>query len=95
MKRSDFVTKLQQFVYDATDCQTSISLEEASLVLEFIEKEGMLPPKIVNPKHAHRSVFQHADYRAIQNAYCKHPDDSPYELNEWEDDPEMFPDGAK
>ena len=44
MKRSDMVHKLIQAVYDATDCSTKLSKEEASLTLFFIEKSGMLPP---------------------------------------------------
>ena len=44
MKRSEMVDKLQSFVFDATDCAYRITEEEASLLLQFIEKAGMLPP---------------------------------------------------
>ena len=45
MKRSEMVSKLVGFVHDATDCTVTISEEDASLLLEFIEKAGMLPPE--------------------------------------------------
>lgn len=35
------VQKIAQFVYDATDCETQITQEEADLILQFIEKAGM------------------------------------------------------
>lgn len=38
------VQKLVNLVYDATDCDVEISTEEASLLLEFIERLGMQPP---------------------------------------------------
>lgn len=44
MKRSEMVRKIQKFIYDATDCDVEISEDEASLVLQFIERAGMLPP---------------------------------------------------
>lgn len=45
MKRSEMVDKIVNFVYDATDCDVSLSKEEAALILDFIEKAGMQPPQ--------------------------------------------------
>jgi hypothetical protein len=86
----DLITGHEWNFYEEEDLQHTDNL------LKELENLGMLPPKIVNPKFKHLSSWAHADYAAQQKAYCKHPDDSPYEVNEWEsEDPEMFPDGAK
>lgn len=61
MKRSEMVDRIINFVYDATDCDVSITKEEASLILQFIEKTGMSPPKVVlkDPGHFPGDAFEY------------------------------------
>lgn len=44
MTRSEMVRKLQGYVFDASDSTAQLNFEDASLLLAFIEKAGMLPP---------------------------------------------------
>ena len=44
MTRSEMVRKLQVYVFDASDSTAQLNFEDASLLLSFIEKAGMLPP---------------------------------------------------
>jgi len=97
VKRSEMLELMWEYIQDVEhNYDLYMSKETTERLLELMENAGMLPPKTVNSKFKHLSSWAHADYAAQQRAYCKHPDNSPYEVNEWEDeDPEIFPDGAK
>lgn len=44
MKRSEMVELLKGYVFSATEGEAEIDLEDAELLLQFIEQAGMLPP---------------------------------------------------
>ena len=70
MKRSEMVNKISNLLYEATEGDISITLEEADLFLSFMEKAGMAPPM----------------YVAHPEAYNRSEGTYGFEVHEWEDE---------
>ena len=72
---------------------SQLNLEQIDLfsevLLAHIEKEGMLPPTIKNPKlPKDMDVWTHATERAIDELYQRRNPIEPFEVNEWENEDE-------